>query len=93
MRPIETQLSLVYYEAKTQQLQVDSAVKSHMVLRGERQPSIELVHKIAAYLKMPAAETTFLEALVGLQRAANVIEQTRYMNDIRKMRPSSTKIA
>lgn len=75
------------------QLKIKSPSLITMVLRGERQPSIELVHKIAAYLKMPAAETTFLEALVGLQRAANVNEQTRYMNDIRKMRPSSTKIA
>ncbi len=29
MRPIETQFPIVYYEAKTLQLQVDSAVKSH----------------------------------------------------------------
>ena len=75
------------------QLKIKSPSLITMVLRGERQPSIELVHKIATYLKITATETKFLEALVGLQRAANVSEQTRYMNDILKMRPSSTKIA
>ena len=74
------------------QLKIKSPSLITMVLRGERQPSIELVHKIAAYLKLSATETKFLEALVGLQRAVNVSEQTRYTTSIRRMRPSSTKI-
>lgn len=74
------------------QLKIKSPSLLTMILRNERQPTTELAHKLSMYLKLPAPEARFLDALVGLQRAANVDEQSRFANDIKKMRPSSTRI-
>jgi uncharacterized protein (TIGR02147 family) len=71
------------------QLKIKAPSALTMVMRGERQPSPELAHKVATWLRLPKAEADFLEALVALQRASNVEEQSRIAATIRKLRPST----